>query len=54
VTGIDVSGDLVQSAGQQVVEAIQAVGALAGTLMTIYGRVRATQPIGKALFKSKG
>jgi len=54
VTGVDISGDLVQSAGEQVVETIQAVGALAGTLMTIYGRIRATQPIEKVLFKSKG
>jgi lysozyme family protein len=54
VTGIDISGDLVQNAGQQVVGAIQAVGTLVGTIMTIFGRVRATQPIGKALFKAKG
>ena len=34
-----------QNAGAEVVTAIQAFAALAGTLMTIYGRVRATQPI---------
>jgi hypothetical protein len=33
------------------VDVVQAVGALVGTLMTIYGRVRATQPIQKALLK---
>ena len=43
--GVDISGDLVQNAGDDVVSAIQAVAALVGTLMTIYGRVRATQPI---------
>lgn len=54
VTGVDVSGDLVEDAGQQVIEAVQAVGALIGTLMTIYGRLRATAPIQKALLKPKG
>ncbi len=54
VTGIDVDGDLVQDAGSQVVDAVQAVGALIGTLMTIYGRVRATGPIDVRLFKPKG
>ena len=53
VTGVDVSGDLVESAGTQVVDAMRAVGALIGTLMTIYGRVRATGPIAVTLFKSK-
>lgn len=51
VTGIDVDSGLVQDAGTQVVEVMQAVGALIGTLMTIYGRVRATEPIQKALLK---
>lgn len=54
VTGIDVSGDLVEDAGQQVIDTVQAVGALIGTLMTIYGRVRATEPIQRSLLKSKG
>jgi len=54
VTGIDVTGDLVQSTGEQVVEVVQAVGALVGTLMTIYGRLRATQPIARAFLKTKG
>jgi uncharacterized protein (TIGR02594 family) len=53
VTGVDVSGDLVENAGTQVVDAVQAVGALIGTLMTIYGRVRATRPIAISLLKSK-
>ena len=51
VTGIDVDGDLVQDAGSQVVDAVQAVGTLIGTLMTIYGRVRATQPLQKVFLK---
>jgi uncharacterized protein (TIGR02594 family) len=53
VTGVDVSGDLVQDAGTQVVDAMQAVGALIGTLMTIYGRIRATGPLALTLFGPK-
>ena len=49
VTGVDVSGQLVQDAGRHVVEAIQAMGTLVGTLMTIYGRFRATSPIALTL-----
>lgn len=51
VTGVDLPGDLVEDAGTQVVDAVQAVGALIGTLMTIYGRFRATGPLQKTLFK---
>jgi uncharacterized protein (TIGR02594 family) len=54
VTGVDLPGDLVQDAGTQVIDAVQAVGALVGTLMTIYGRFRATSPLQKTLLKSKG
>jgi uncharacterized protein (TIGR02594 family) len=54
VTGVDVDGDLVQDAGSQVVEAVQAVGTLVGTLMTIYGRLRANVPIQRSLLKQKG
>lgn len=53
VTGVDVSGDLVQNAGEQVVDAVQTIGALIGTLMTIYGRMRATKPISLGLFKPR-
>lgn len=54
VTGIDVSGELVQDAGNQVVDTIQTVGTLIGTLMTIFGRMRATTPIKFTLLKAKG
>jgi uncharacterized protein (TIGR02594 family) len=43
--GIDLTGELVQAAGSQIVAIIQAIAGLAGTLMTIFGRVRATQPL---------
>lgn len=53
VTGIDVTPDLIQSAGRGVVDTVQAVGALVGTLLTIYGRVRADQPIQRSILKPK-
>lgn len=43
--GIDITGDLVREVGEGVVQTVQAVGGLIGTLMTIYGRVRASQPL---------
>jgi hypothetical protein len=54
VTGVDVTGDMIKSVGRDTVEAVQAIGALLGTLMTIYGRVRASQPIQKSLLKRNG
>lgn len=43
--GIDITGDLVRELGNNVVLTVQAVGGLIGTLMTIYGRMRATTPL---------
>ncbi|HKZ97595.1 MAG TPA: glycosyl hydrolase 108 family protein [Hyphomicrobiaceae bacterium] len=43
--GIDITGELVREVGSQLVAAVQAAGGLLGTIMTIYGRVRATQPL---------
>ncbi len=43
--GIDVTGDLVREAGEGIVQTVQAVGGLLGTIMTIYGRVRASKPL---------
>jgi lysozyme family protein len=40
--GLDVTGDLVRELGDQSVALVQAVGGLAGTILTIYGRTRAT------------
>jgi hypothetical protein len=45
VIGVDITGDLVREAGEQIVGTVQAVGGLVGTIMTIYGRVRARQPL---------
>ncbi|MDH4981309.1 TIGR02594 family protein [Hyphomicrobium sp. D-2] len=40
--GVDITGDLVREAGEGIVQTVQAVGGLIGTLMTIYGRMRAS------------
>jgi len=45
VIGIDITSELVQQLGSHIVEVVQAAGGLIGTVMTIYGRVRATQPL---------
>lgn len=43
--GVDLPADLAQRLGRDVVAVVQAVGGLAGTLMTIAGRARASAPI---------
>jgi hypothetical protein len=43
--GIDITGDLVREAGEGIVQTVQAVGGLVGTIMTIYGRARASKPL---------
>jgi lysozyme family protein len=45
VIGIDITGELVQEAGEQIVTTVQAIGGLIGTIMTIWGRVRASAPL---------
>lgn len=51
--GLDFTTDLVRQLGEQVATAFQAVMAVAGTLMTIYGRVRASQPIERRIVNLK-
>lgn len=45
VIGIDLTPELVKDAGQQIISTVQAVAGLVGTIMAIYGRARATQPL---------
>lgn len=45
ILGIDITSDLVRELGDQLVLTVQAVGGLVGTVMTIYGRVRASGPL---------
>lgn len=43
--GLDVSEAFIRELGQEVVRVAQAMAGLLGTMMTIYGRVRADQPL---------
>jgi hypothetical protein len=43
--GLDLNGDAVRQIGEQTVTIVQAVGGLAGMVMTVAGRMRATQPL---------
>ncbi len=45
VIGLDLNATLVRELGEQLVAFVQALAALAGTAMTIYGRTRAVQPL---------
>ncbi len=45
IIGIDITADMIQLLGEQAVQVAQAVGGLVGTLMAIYGRMRATTAI---------
>ena len=42
IVGLNISPELIQLLGDQVVLLSQAAGGVAGTILTIYGRVRAT------------
>lgn len=46
VIGIDISADLIRQLGTQGAQTVQAIGGLVGTLLTIYGRVRANTKLG--------
>ncbi len=48
--GLDLTGELIGQLGSEAVAAGQAVVALVGTLLTITGRSRATQPIERRIF----
>jgi hypothetical protein len=51
--GIDITADLVREVGAEVVQTVQVVGGLIGTILTIYGRVRATQPLAQRAMSVK-
>ncbi len=51
--GIDITSDLVHALGDQIVVVAQAVGGLIGTVLTIYGRVRASQPLAQRAMSIK-
>lgn len=43
--GIDISADLIMRLGRDAVTVAQAIAGLAGTVMTVLGRIRATAPL---------
>lgn len=51
--GFDITAEMVQQLGKQVTEVVQALGGVIGTLLAIYGRMRATQPIARKLVSVK-
>ena len=48
--GLDITADLIRQLGADVVAVVQAVGGLIGTILAIYGRVRATTQIERRQF----
>ena len=49
--GLDIAPEVVRQLGDQAILAVQAVGGLAGTILTIYGRVRATATLERRQLK---
>lgn len=43
--GIELSGEVVRQAGEQTISAVQALAGLFGTLLTLYGRLKAAGPL---------
>lgn len=43
--GLDITGEMVRQIGEQLTQVVQALGGVIGTILAIYGRVRASQPI---------
>lgn len=51
--GLDITGEMIRQIGQHVTEIVQALGGIVGTLLAIYGRVRASHPIERRLVSIK-
>ncbi len=47
LVGLDVNGDTVRQIGEQTVTVVQAVGGIAGMVMTNAGRARAIRPLAR-------
>ena len=45
LVGLDIPPELIRLLGDQAVLLVQAAGGVAGTILTIYGRARATTPL---------
>jgi hypothetical protein len=51
LVGIDITPELVRQLGNQAILTVQAVGGLVGTILTIYGRIRATTALERRQIK---
>lgn len=45
LAGVDISRDLAQQLGDEAVRVVQGAAGVAGLVLTIYGRLRAAQPL---------
>jgi hypothetical protein len=45
LVGLDISGDIAQQLGTEVMRVVQGVTGIAGLVLTVYGRMRAAQPL---------
>ncbi len=45
IIGIDITAEMIRELGAALTQTVQAIGGLIGTLMTIYGRMRANAPL---------
>jgi len=51
--GVDITGEMIRDLGQNLTQAIQAIGGVIGILLTIAGRMRAVQPLVRRDFNVK-
>jgi lysozyme family protein len=51
--GVDITADLVREVGAEVVQTVQAIGGIVGTILTIYGRARGSQPLAQRAMSLK-
>ncbi len=51
--GLDISAEMVRQLGEQVTQVAQSLGGVIGTLLAVYGRVRASAPIERRLVTLK-
>jgi hypothetical protein len=45
LAGLDISSDIAQQFGNEVLRVVQGVTGIAGLVLTVYGRMRAAQPL---------
>jgi hypothetical protein len=53
IVGIEIKGETIRQIGEHTGAVVQAVGGLAGLVMTVVGRSRATAPLERRAFRVK-